>query len=197
MAFEIKRKQKNRHGVFYRGCGNFIFVYKPDSGDYLCCLRWIDVDSITAEIVMEDFRPFKQGRFFWSRVNKHGVEFLFEGARFFFEGSEYEIGLPYSMDFSHMYTPEMLMEIMRRYGSYSNKSQMWRKLESVEPCDPYVRDVLEGLEPNCGAEEKPSRIDPQAKPLCYPCNVNGSDDMRLLLTVGVRFGGRRKRKKRS
>lgn len=140
-------KRRNAHGVAFRKSGNFYRVLKPTKETYMLnYIRYIDIDLVTPELVMEDYEDFETGRYFWSRVNKHGVEFLIEGARFTVDGVEYEIGLPYLSDVTHLYTPEMLVDVMLRHGSYSNSSQLWKPVPELTPAATLHVDPMEEME---------------------------------------------------
>jgi hypothetical protein len=122
------KKLKNIYGISYRKQGSFYLVYRPDiKSQYIQYLKHIDIDSITPEIVLEDYTVFSTGRLFYSRVNNHGVGFMLYGAMFTYLGREYKIGLPFGTDVSNYYTPEMLYQMLNEHGSFNHKNATWKK----------------------------------------------------------------------
>lgn len=141
----VKGRKCNKHGVQWKNEGNFLFIY-TDRGK-MAYIKWLDPDIFTKQMIEEDLNipfPFKDDTMMvemsakrsievpvdimkFSRVNKHGVEFNMNGAKFLYDGFVYEVGLPYQVDMSHSYTPELLIYVMEEFGTFSHHSQMWVK----------------------------------------------------------------------
>lgn len=150
---------KNNNGLTFKSCGNFLYVYHPNEAYPRTYIKWIHANFITKEKLAEDSElKYERGTRDYSRINKHGVEYLMNGVMFQHEGLWYYMKVPQLLDLSHIYTPEMLLHIWENCGVYDHHSRRWRKTP-VKPIPSHINRMkidsrYDDIKPNAELKKK-------------------------------------------